>query len=318
MDLNELLSKANNKLVGVHSEVAKKAIELVKLSHARGINILITQGLRTVAEQNALYAQGRTAPGAIVTNARGGQSIHNYGLAFDFAVYSKDGTKIEWSTSIDTSSDGYKDYLQVGAIGKSLGLKWGGDFNSIVDYPHFEYTFGLSLASLQAGKRPAGTTTMASRSYLQRGDSGNDVKTLQENLIKLGIDPGGADGIYGTGTMNAVMILQRRTGLEVDGMTGQDTLAKITELIKREEEQTILGRFRVGTGTFTSKDGAQKAAALIQQETGFNAFPDEVGTRVWTGIFTTEESAVDARDYIKEKVGMNPFVRDEVTKEIVV
>lgn len=318
MDLNELISKANNKLAGVHLEVAKKAIELVKLSHAKGINILITQGLRTVAEQNALYAQGRTAPGAIVTNAKGGQSIHNYGLAFDFAVYSKDGIKTEWSASIDTNSDGYKDYLQVGAIGKSLNLKWGGDFRSIVDYPHFEYTFGLSLAALQAGKRPARSTTMAARSYLQRGDSGNNVKILQENLISLGIDPGSADGIYGTGTMNAVMILQRRTGLEVDGMAGQDTLEKIDELLKREEEQIISGRFRVGTGIFTSKDGAKKAADLIEQETGFTAFPDEGGTRAWTGIFTTEEAAINARDYIKEKVGMNPFVRDEVTKQIVV
>ncbi|MGG6447353.1 peptidoglycan-binding protein [Pseudobacillus badius] len=243
MDLNVLVEKANKKLVGVHTEVAKKAIELVKLCHAKGINILITQGLRTNAEQNALYAQGRTVKYdsngkklSIVTNAKGGQSIHNFGLAFDFAVYGKDGKTIEWNTSIDTNGDGYKDYLQVGAIGKTLGLKWGGDFRTFIDYPHFEYTFGLSLAALQAGKRPSGSATIALRKYLQEGDRGSKVKELQSKLVQLGYDIDSVDGIYGQATANAVMVLQRRTGLTADGIAGEKTMAKIEELLKKMKE----------------------------------------------------------------------------------
>ncbi|MCP3764659.1 peptidoglycan-binding protein [Domibacillus sp. A3M-37] len=68
----------------------------------------------------------------------------------------------------------------------------------------------VSLAALLAGKPPPGSATIATRFYLQRGDSGAKVKMLQGNLIKLGIDPGTADGVYGIGTMNAVMTLQCR------------------------------------------------------------------------------------------------------------
>jgi len=51
---------------------------------AQGIDVIITSTLRDNESQDALYAQGRTTKGAIVTNARGGQSFHNYGVAFDF------------------------------------------------------------------------------------------------------------------------------------------------------------------------------------------------------------------------------------------
>lgn len=154
MDLNTLLSKAQKKLNGVHPFIAEKALQLVTKAHAEGVYIIITQGLRTIAEQNALYAKGRTAPGPKVTNAKGGYSMHNFALAFDYAVVSKDGKTVYWDEKIDSNKDAKKDYYQIGALGKSLGLTWGGDFRSITDLPHFEYTFGLSLADLRAGKKP--------------------------------------------------------------------------------------------------------------------------------------------------------------------
>lgn len=143
--LKELIERAEKKLVGVHPLVATKARQLIERAYREGINVIITQGLRTVEEQNELYAQGRTKPGKIVTNAKGGYSYHNYGLAFDFAVLNDDGS-VSWNVD--------EKWKRVGAIGKSLGLEWGGDWKYFKDYPHFQYTFGLSLADLRAGKRP--------------------------------------------------------------------------------------------------------------------------------------------------------------------
>jgi peptidoglycan LD-endopeptidase CwlK len=144
--LQSLLDRAESKLAGVHPTVREKAIELVKRAHAKGINVLITQGLRTIAEQNELYAQGRTKPGKVVTNARGGYSYHNFGLAFDIVIQNADGS-LCWNT-------GDKRWQTVGALGKSLGLEWGGGWRKFPDYPHFQLTFGLTLADLRAGKRP--------------------------------------------------------------------------------------------------------------------------------------------------------------------
>ncbi|WP_206781644.1 M15 family metallopeptidase [Priestia endophytica] len=94
----------------------QKAIEIIKLAYRNGINIAVTQGLRTFAEQNALYEQGRTKPGKIVTNARGGQSIHNYGLAFDIAVFDDEQNAV-WTGN---------DYNRVEKLGQQLGLEWEG------------------------------------------------------------------------------------------------------------------------------------------------------------------------------------------------
>ncbi|TCJ93396.1 UNVERIFIED_ORG: peptidoglycan L-alanyl-D-glutamate endopeptidase CwlK [Anoxybacillus amylolyticus] len=143
--LKELLDRAETKLKGVHPVVAAKARQLIEKAYREGINVIVTQGLRTIEEQNELYAQGRTKPGKIVTNAKGGYSYHNFGLAFDFAIMKDDGN-ISWNVD-----DKWK---RVAQIGKSLGLEWGGDWKSFPDYPHFQYTFGLSLADLRAGKRP--------------------------------------------------------------------------------------------------------------------------------------------------------------------
>jgi len=109
-------------------QVQPLARTLVHKAAAQGITIKVISGLRTYAEQDALYAEGRTIPGTtIVTNATAGHSNHNFGLAFDIGVF--DGIKY-----IDESPD----YKTVGAIGVSIGLTWGGNWTSIQDEPHFE------------------------------------------------------------------------------------------------------------------------------------------------------------------------------------
>lgn len=143
--LDTLLKKAVDKLNGVHPVIVDKALQLVTKAHSEKIYIIITQGFRSIAEQDKLYAQGRTTSGSIVTNAKGGYSYHNYGLAFDFAVLDNIST-VNWN--VDNR------WKRVGALGKSLGLEWGGDWTSFKDYPHFQHTFGLSLAQLRKGDKP--------------------------------------------------------------------------------------------------------------------------------------------------------------------
>lgn len=146
MDLKTLLSKSEKKLVGLHPKVAYYAQKVIEQAFSEGILVQITQGLRTIAEQQALYDQGRTKPGNIVTNAKPGTSYHNYGLAVDYVLLSDDGKTALWTVNTK--------WKRVAAIGKSYGFAWGGDWTSFKDYPHLEMSFGLTCTQLKAGKKP--------------------------------------------------------------------------------------------------------------------------------------------------------------------
>jgi len=109
--------------------------------------------LRTFAEQDALYAQGRTKTGPKVTNAKGGQSYHNYGLAIDIVLLKdtdKNGTfeTASWETKVDFDKDGKSDWMEVVAIFKRYGWEAGIDWK-FVDAPHFQKTLGYSVVQLQ-------------------------------------------------------------------------------------------------------------------------------------------------------------------------
>ena len=130
------------RLAALHPALANTGRALVERCAGAGLALLVTQGLRSWEEQDALYALGRTRPGKIVTHARGGQSYHNFGLAFDIVVLDSMG-KAEW----DAAHPGWQ---MAGAIGKSLGLEWGGEWTSQTDLPHFQYTGGLSTQQCRA------------------------------------------------------------------------------------------------------------------------------------------------------------------------
>jgi len=108
-------------------EVQPIAKKFILECAAQDISIKIISGTRTYEEQNALYEQGRSKPGKVVTNARAGHSNHNFGIAFDIGVF-KDGKYIEESPL----------YAAAAVIGKRLGLSWGGDWKNIEDQPHYE------------------------------------------------------------------------------------------------------------------------------------------------------------------------------------
>ena len=104
----------------------EKAKELVIECKKQGLDIKITETFRTKQEQDDLYAQGRTKSGKKVTNVRYPWSNHNWGVAFDICINSK------------TDAYNVAKLEKAGAIGRKLGLYWGGDWPSFKDRPHFE------------------------------------------------------------------------------------------------------------------------------------------------------------------------------------
>jgi peptidoglycan L-alanyl-D-glutamate endopeptidase CwlK len=160
------IERANKLHPAVRDEVIK-LIDQVEKGFPTHIAVRIVQGLRTIAEQDALYAQGRTTPGAIVTKARGGSSYHNYGLAIDFAILiDKDGNgthdELSWDIKKDNDKDGIADWLEVVKVFEAAGWEWGGRWSSIKDYPHVQKTFGHRwqelLAKHNAGEFIPGTS----------------------------------------------------------------------------------------------------------------------------------------------------------------
>ena len=131
-----------------HPRLQALTAQLVDKCVGAGLPIKIGESFRSVAEQDALYAQGRTQPGSIVTNARGSSysSQHQWGIAADF--YRADG-----KGAYNESGDYFK---KVGELAKNLGLGWGGDWKSLKDNPHFQWDGRgkYTSAMVRAGKYP--------------------------------------------------------------------------------------------------------------------------------------------------------------------
>ena len=124
------------RIAKLHPAIRENAEQFINEVEKIGIKLRVTQGLRTIQEQNDLYAIGRTIPGKKVTNAVGGKSYHNYGLAID--VCQIDGRMADFDP----------DWLKIVPIAEKYGFAWGGKFKTIIDKPHFEKTFGHSTSDL--------------------------------------------------------------------------------------------------------------------------------------------------------------------------
>lgn len=227
----------------LHPELQKKVAQLITLCQDRGLRIKITECVRTVAEQDALYAQGRTAPGRKVTNSKGSSfsSMHQWGVAFDFC-------RADGGAAFD-DSDGF--FTKVGRLGQSLGLEWGGSWTSIKDKPHFQLPHWGSTASrlkklfgnpetfrktwpsaepapreVNPFKEPSAVVTSDAqakargcKAYISRGDG---VKWMQWELLQAGYNLA-IDGDCGTKTVAAIIAFQRNKGLTDDGLAGIGT-----------------------------------------------------------------------------------------------
>ncbi|TFJ91450.1 M15 family metallopeptidase [Lentibacillus salicampi] len=133
--------------------VTEKTEKLIEQAAEKNITVAITETVRSNQEQNALYEQGRSEDGRVVTHAQGGESYHNYGLAVDYALRNHNGDII-WDTNYDGNNNGEGDWFEVADMAKELGFEWGGDWSHFKDYPHLQMDFGLSIDQLKRGHRP--------------------------------------------------------------------------------------------------------------------------------------------------------------------
>lgn len=168
------LEKINSLHPLIRQEVYNAFLHINQKLLGKGVRMRVTHGRRTFAEQDALYAQGRTKAGPVVTRASAGHSYHNYGLAFDFTILlDKNGDgkfeTVEWSTTSDNDHDGVADWKEVVTYMKSLGYTWGGDWpGKKNDPPHFEKTFGFPVDKL-----------------LQKYNDGDFIKDNGINYVKI-------------------------------------------------------------------------------------------------------------------------------------
>ncbi|MCP3807113.1 M15 family metallopeptidase [Paenibacillus sp. Lou8.1] len=176
LTLEQLKKKSEKRLTGLDPVFKLVLDKLIERCYARGVWVLITQGLRTYAEQDALYAQGRTKPGQVITKARGGYSNHNFGFAADFALLLRDGRTVSWDTLRDDDKDSLPDWSEVVEEAKGLGLEWGGDWRTFKDMPHLQMVFGITTSQFRAGKRPSQTQLNAVLARV------NELKTEDEEM----------------------------------------------------------------------------------------------------------------------------------------
>lgn len=123
-------------------------LEAQEVARQKGLEYKIICGTRSWEEQERIYAQGRTAPGKIVTKAPPGYSMHNFGLAVDCGVF-RNGSYLDESDP-EAAEEMHKAASLVAA---KYGIRWGGNFKSIVDVPHFELDTPLSMAQMRDRKK---------------------------------------------------------------------------------------------------------------------------------------------------------------------
>lgn len=226
-----------NRLEKVHPELKKRVTQLLETLAGQSMDVRVVQGLRTFAEQDELFKKRPK-----VTNARGGQSNHNYGLAVDLCPFK--GGQPDWN-------DGNA-FNTIGREAKKLGLEWGGDWK-FVDKPHVQLS-GMSIKQcfacyqknglkevwstmdgLLGGKPAAATPTISTPKeddLIEIGDSGAEVTKLQNQLVELSLmRDHEVDGQFGKITKNAVIAFQRMNKLTADGIVGDGTKAKLKEVL---------------------------------------------------------------------------------------
>ena len=135
---------SSRKLDDLEPSTRLRANQLLAACEREGIDLLVTCTYRDFEAQAALYRQGRTDPGRIVTNANAGRSWHNWRRAFD--VVPLRGGKPVWGTS----GDDLKLWQRVGELGEIVGLEWAGRWRRFREAPHFQFTGGITLDAMMA------------------------------------------------------------------------------------------------------------------------------------------------------------------------
>lgn len=238
---------SENRLKKVHPELARRVRMVIENLAKAGVQVEVVQGLRTVAEQDALFAQGRSKPGKVVTNARGGQSNHNYGIAVDVVPFADGKPNWEAPNSI---------WIAIGGEAEKVGLEWGGNWKKFLDRPHIQLPGltikqcfalfkkgGLEAVWAEATRllqgsptTPAVTATTPAPSptqspaqppqerTLRLKERGEGVRMIQTRLVALSLlAQKDVDGIFGPRTLAAVKKFQTMKKLKTDGIVGPQT-----------------------------------------------------------------------------------------------
>jgi len=147
-----------SRILLLHPKIRKDVLRMYREEVApaltNGIYCRFTHTLRTFEEQDELYKIGREklfdGDGnrlGIVTNAKGGQSYHNFSLAIDFCIMAS--RTATWDISVDLDKDGKADWTEVVEIFQRNGWEWGGSWKGkLRDFPHFQKTFGYTTKEL--------------------------------------------------------------------------------------------------------------------------------------------------------------------------
>ncbi|MCC6623279.1 MAG: LysM peptidoglycan-binding domain-containing protein [Deltaproteobacteria bacterium] len=236
-----------NRLAGLHPTFADSVKKVASIARGKGLDVFVAQGMRTIAEQNALYAQGRTKKGPVVTWVRGGSSYHNYGLGADFAFHGGQpySEKHDWKGLV--------------ASVREAGLVSGASYG---DRPHAN--LDIPMKSLQAWHKKGGMRHVWDQVSEQVGGPrfGGDGAEDKVDDTK-GPQSGGAKS--GTYTVRAgdtlIDIAQRLLGDEARW----HELAELNGI--RDARELAVGRvLRLPTGAATKK---QPDAADVGSETQF-------------------------------------------------
>lgn len=132
----------SRKISDLHPKVALMCNQFIQKCDAAGIDVIITSTYRDFESQTTLFNQGRTTAGKKVTNAKAGQSFHNFKVAFDFVPVING--KAMWM------DEGL--FTKCGIIAESCGLEWAGRWNKFKELAHCQYTGSLTLRDFQQGK----------------------------------------------------------------------------------------------------------------------------------------------------------------------
>ena len=133
------MSDLGPKAVNLHPDLVAKLTRVFAAMHALGYPMRLIEGVRSAERQQALYAQGRTKPGKIVTNCDGVVKKSNHQAKDDGFGHAVDCAFLDDPhTPRDETYDESMPWNAYGALAEAVGLAWGGRWKDPYDRPHVE------------------------------------------------------------------------------------------------------------------------------------------------------------------------------------